>query len=248
MGIDVDLNIEVDRQLPDAESDSTSKPMRGGRYGEGYVLNIVPTTHLLADEGTYQIVTNATPGTAIAGVVNASVSETAGNLLYIKNDDSNGNDRAKRVYVHYIRLIMSVIPSAGISAHFFIKTDKSDRYVSGGTQLFPTNVNQDTGTGTVSKVFFGALTTIAPTPSARVMGRAVMRSVIPVANDEYLFTFGTDNLDSGTSLGGIVAQRMVIPCAPLVLGPQNNACLQVWFPSNAVTPAQYEIEIGMWER
>lgn len=108
MSLDVSLSVEIDRQLPDAESDSTEKTLRGGRYGEAYVLPLAPTLHWVADEGTYQIVTTPVPGTGVAFAVNASVSETAGNFLYFKNNDVIGNSRNKRVYLHYIRLITTL--------------------------------------------------------------------------------------------------------------------------------------------
>lgn len=248
MSLDVTLNVEVDRQIPDAESDGTEKPFRGGRYGEGYILPLAPTMHWISDEGTYQIATTPTPGTSIAFAVNTGVSETAGNYLYLKNNDVQGNARAQRLYLHYIRLIMTAVPAAGISGHFFVKVDNRDRYASGGTQLAPANGNIDGGAGTISQAYVGAITTLAPTPSARLLSRGVLRSVIPVVNDEYIFKFGGIEMGDSSTLGGIVAQRMVIPCPPVILGPQSNMCLQLWFPSNAVTPASFEVEMGWFER
>lgn len=248
MSLDLSLNVEVDRQLPDAESDSTEKMLRGGRYGEAYVQSLVPTTHLLPDEGSYQISTSPTPGTGIAFVVNTGVSETAGNFLYLKNNESQGNIRAKRIYLHYLRLILTALPASGVSGHFFVKGDNKDRYSSGGTQILPVNANLDAGTGTVAQLFVGALTTIAPSPSARLLSRGVLRSVIPVLNDEWIFVSGGVDLPAGLSLGGTVAQRMIVPVPPLVIGPQDNLCIQLWFPSNAVTPPSFEIEAGWWER
>lgn len=248
MAVDVNLNIEIDRQLPDAESDSTEKTLRGGRYGEAYMLSLIPTTHLLADEGTYEIGSSPTPGTGIAFVVNASVSETAGNFLYIKNNESQGNTRAKRVFLDYIRLILAVAPASGVSGHYFFKVDNKDRYVSGGTQINAVNANIDAGTGTVSQIYAGAVVTGTPSPSSRLLSRGVLRSVIPVVNDEWVFCFGAVDSPGSIQLAGAVAQRMVIPCPPIILGPQDNLCMQLWFPSNATTPAQFEIEIGMWER
>lgn len=248
MALDVDLNVEVDRDRPDAESDSTTKVLRAGRYGEPYVLNLWNSSHMLCDEGSYFTTSNAAPGTAIAFVVNATVSETAGNFLYIKNNDTVGNGRAKRVYLDYIRLIQSVIPAAGIAGNFFIKTDRVDRYTSGGTQLTSVNPNTDQANSSVCQIFAGALTTVAPSPSARTVARGILRSVIPVANDEYIFKFGGVEAAAFGSLGGAVAQRMIIPCPPIILGPQANLCMQIWFASNAVTPAQFEIEVGAVER
>lgn len=248
MPLDVDLNVEIDRQLPDAESDSTTKPLRGGRYGEAYTLNVMPTHHLLADEGTYQVATSPTPGTAIAFAVNASVSETAGNFIYLKNNESQGNSRAKRIYLNYIRLLAGTVPAAAVAAHFFIKVDNKDRYTSGGTTIIPVNANIDSGTGTVSQLYAGALTTTAPSPSARLLARGILRSAIPVANDEFVLSCGFVEAPGSIQLGGLVAQRMSVPIPPVVLGPQDNMCLQLWFPSNAVTAPQFEVEMGWFER
>lgn len=248
MSLDLSLNVEIDRQIPDAESDSTEKALRGGRYGEAYVQSLIPTTHLLPDEGTYQIATSPTPGTGIAFVVNTGVSETAGNFLYLKNNESQGNTRAKRIYIQYLRMILTAVPAAGISGHFFIKVDNKDRYTSGGTQILPYNANIDAGTGTVAQMYVGALTTVAPSPSSRLLSRGVLRSAIPVLNDEWILVSGPVDFPGALSLGGAVAQRMPIPIPPLVIGPQDNLCLQMWFPSNAVTPASFEFEMGWWER
>lgn len=248
MPLDLSLNVEIDRQIPDAESDSTEKPLRGGRYGEAYVLPIMFPPQMQSDEGSYQIAATPTPGTAVAFVVNTGVSETAGNFLYLKNNESQGNTRAKRIYLNYLRLIAGTIPAAAASAHYFMKVDNKDRYSSGGTQILPVNSNIDSGTGTVAQLYVGALTTIAPSPSARLLSRGVLRSVIPIINDEYVFSFGALEAPGSLLLGGIIAQRMVIPCPPVVLGPQDNLCLQLWFPSNAVTAAQFEVEMGWAER
>lgn len=248
MPLDLSLNVEIDRQLPDAESDSTDKALRGGRYGEAYVLPLMFPPQLQSDEGTYQVATSPTPGTSIAFAVNASISETAGNFLYLKNNESQGNTRAKRIFLNYIRLIAGTIPAAAASGHFFIKVDNKDRYTSGGTAIIPVNANIDSGTGTVSQFYAGALTTSAPSPSARLLARGVLRSAIPVANDEFVLSFGALEAPGSLLLGGIIAQRMVIPCPPVVLGPQDNMCLQLWFPSNSVTAAQFEVEAGWSER
>lgn len=247
MSLDVDLNLEIDRDRPDAESDSTTKAWRGGRYGEGYVLNLWNGNHGLADEGSY-FTANTVPGTAVASAVNATVSETAGNFIYIKNNDAPDNGRSERIYLDYIRLLMTVVPASATAGHFFIKMDRGDRYTSGGSQLTPLNTNIGKPSNEISQIFCGALTTTAPSPSARLACRGVLRSAIPVVNDEFVFKFGGVESPTSIQLGGTAAQRMVIPCPPIVLAPQTNACMQLWFPSNSVTPPSFEVEIGMIER
>ena len=63
-GIDVNQLWTPARAVPSPQSDQKAPVtnVRGGRYGEQYVLPLIPTKHLLADEGTYFIATNVTPG------------------------------------------------------------------------------------------------------------------------------------------------------------------------------------------
>lgn len=247
MSLEVDLSVEVDRDRPDAESDSTSKTLRGGRYGEAYVQNIWNSTHLLADEGSYYTA-NGTPGTGISFVVNTAVSETAGNFLYFKNNDTVGNGRAKRIYIDYIRLLLTAAPAAATSMHFFFKWDKVDRYTSGGTALTPANTNGDAAIGAIGAVQAGANVTVAPSPSARLLSRGIMRTVIGVVNDEYLFKSGGVEAAAAIQLGGLVAQRHVIPLPPMIVGPGQNLAMQLWLPANAVTPPSFEVDCGWIER
>lgn len=249
MSIDTNINVEIDRVLPDAESDSTEKTWRGGRYGEGYMIQTGGNNfHMMADEGTYKVAMG-TPGTGIAFTINTGMSETAGNVLYVKNNDAVNNSRAKCLYPHYIRMICTVVPAAATAMHAMVKIDNRDRYTSGGTQLTVNNPNIGIGAGTQSQIFAGALTTVAPSPSAYPVARAVMKTAIPVVNDEWLFLFGSsDGGGSSIALGGAVAQRMVIPCPPVILPPQSNMCLQMWCPTNAVTAPSFEFEVGFFER
>lgn len=249
--MDVGIQIEVDRDRPDAESDSTVKTLRGGRYGEAYMLNLWNSTHALADEGSYYTA-NGTPGTGIAHVVNIGVSETAGNFIYLRNTDTPANGRAKRIYLDYIRLILTAAPAAATSMHFFMKMDRVSRVTAGGsvggTSLVPINSNGDAAIGTIAAINAGALTTIAPSADSRLVSRGVLRSVIGVVNDELIFKSGGIDCTASILLGGTVAQRMVVPVAPIILGPGQNLALQIWCPANAVTPPSFEVDCGWVER
>lgn len=248
MSIDALMNVEVDRQLPDAESDSTEKALRGGRYGEAYTVSVLPTMDVLADEGTFRLALNPTPGTGIAAAINASVSETAGNFLNIKNNDAINNGRAKFIYMHYLRLILTALPASATSVQYFLKLDIVNRYTSGGTVLTPSSPNLAGGQASVAQLWAGALTTVAPSQSAALVSRGVMRSIIPSINDEWIFNFGTESFAGSISLAAANAQRMTVPCAPIIIGPQQNLSFQVWAPVNSVTPPSFELEVGWFER
>lgn len=248
MALDVAFTGEVDRTLPHAETDGTDIDMRIGRYRELYTLNLVPTVHTLADEGSYLVATSGNPGTGLAFPVAATISETAGYFLNILNNDRAGAADAQRLYLHYIRLICTVAPASATSGHFFLKTDSISRYASGGSALAALAPNTDSSSLSVAVINAGSLTTVAAGQSARLLARGVLRTAVPVVFDEWVFQFGATDGPGSVQLAGAAAQRMVIPCPPVILGPQSNLGLQLWFPANATTGLSAEIEIGWWER
>jgi len=99
--------------------------VRGGRYGEQYVLPLIPTKHLLADEGSTSSPTNPTPGTALAYNIQAAFSDTVP-LFYVQNNDSKANPFGKRLYLDYIKLICTTAPASGTGARFAIKNRPGD--------------------------------------------------------------------------------------------------------------------------
>ena len=135
-GIDVNQLWTPARGLPSPQTDQKAPVtnVRGGRYGEQYMLSLIPTKHVLADEGSYFIATNPTPGTALAYNIQAAYSDTVP-LLYIQNNDSKANPFAKRMYLDYIKLICSVVPASGTGARFAVKTDPTLRTLSTNNTL-----------------------------------------------------------------------------------------------------------------
>jgi len=236
----------ISRPLPAASVDNVEAPIRLTRFREQIVQSIGGPRYGVADEGGYFVVTNPTPGTAIAHVTSAAVSETAGYYFLIRNGDSPGGTN-KRMYLDYIRLICKAVPTTGSAGYFFIKTGPlQTRYTSGGSRIYPVNANADAPSDSIALAYAGALTTVADA-QARIVANGMLRSVIPVAGDEWIFKFGGVEGAGPSSLGGTVALRMPVPCAPIILGPGQNAALQIWFTSNNAA-AEYEIDAGWWER
>ena len=239
----------VSRPLPQYTPDQMEAIPRLGRYREQIVQPLWSTLHSLADEGSFFIATNPTPGTAIAAALNAAVSETAGYYWLLKNNDVQGAPGAKRAYLSYLRLIQGgTVPASATAGHFFLKLDTIPRYTSGGTQLTPVNVNGDANTTSIAQTYAGALTTAAAGASARLLARGVLRSVIPVINDEWILVAGGNEAANSGALSGAAALRMSIAIPPIVLAPQQTLGLQLWFPGNAVTAGTFELEAGWWER
>lgn len=249
----MDIQIEgvVHRTRPDANPEYTEEQIRMTRYGEVQVSSLIPTSHPVADEGSYFIASSPTPGTGLAFAITTAASDTAGNFLAIKNNDGvSDSPNNKRLYLSYIKLICTVAPATATAGQFKMNCDGflTQRYTSGGTQLVPVNSNMDISTVSLAQVYAGALTTVALTSSARQVGRGVVRSVIPVANDEYIFHFGSVDFEANQSLATATAIRESIPCPPVILGPQQTFTLGLWFPGNATTAASFEVECGWWER
>lgn len=254
MDVNANMLVEVNRGQPEPMSDHVTGIMRGTRYREMYTQSMVLKQHCMADEGSYFIATNPTPGTGIAMAVNATVSETAGNVLNIFNaDDPNNTPNGKRIYLDYIKLICTVAPASATALQGFHKVDRYSRYTSGGSLIAPVNVNMDAAAsgiaGNNAIINFGALVTTAPTQAARLVGRNAIRSAIPVVGDVYIFSFGDIERNiSGVTPGVATAMGRTMPCVPIIIGAQQNYSLQIWAPGNAVTPASFEFEIGYWVR
>ena len=154
-GINVNQLWTPARAIPSPQADQKAPVtnVRGGRYGEQYVFSLVPTKHMLADEGTYFIATNVTPGTAQLCNIQAAFSDTTP-LLYIQNNDSKANPFAKRIYLDYIKLICSIAPASSTGARFAVKTDPQLRTLSTNNTLgiTPTSPNSDVATQSVCSI------------------------------------------------------------------------------------------------
>src|SRR5216684_235376 len=207
------------------------------------LLRARPDKQILADEGSYFVATNPTPGTAIAFAVNAAVSETAGYFLSVQNSQpANG----KRIYLDYLRLICGVAPVSATAGDMFIKLDSSG-WTSGGTAITPVNPNYDNAATSVATVNAGALKTAARV-APRLVARARLRTAIPVVGDEWDFIFGAYEHATAQVFNGTNPQRMPIGLPPVIIAPQAFALVQLWFVGNLTTPASFEFELGMVER
>lgn len=256
-GIDVNQLWTPARAIPSPQADQKAPVtnVRGGRYGEQYVLPLVPTKHMLADEGTYFIATNVTPGTAQPYNIQAAFSDTTP-LLYIQNNDSKANPFARRMYLDYIKLICSVAPASSTGARFALKTDPQLRTLSTNNTLAitPTSPNSDVATQSVCSINAqnnGAASVLtASSGSARLVANASTGG-IPIVGDELVLVCGP--ADPGPYPGLTAAQavcpgRKVSCLPPIILGPNSALTLFAWFPSNAATGLSYEFEMGWWER
>ncbi len=204
-------------------------------------------THSYADQGGTWRAVNATFGTGIAYAIQTAFSSTAA-FAIIRNTAGGGG---VRLFPDYIRLILTVVPPSATQMQYALAVEGANRYTSGGTTLAAGNVNTASAQAASASVIVGAPAIAAAGGTVRYIARGVARSAIPVVNDEYLWSFGeADAAGSNTGFGGTTAQRIAIPCPPVVLGPGANhsMLLHLWFPGNITTAPSFECEVGWWER
>ena len=246
-----EINVKglVNRVAPSVTADGSYTFPRLNRYGEPVVA---PSGRFpVSDEGQYFVATSSTPGTAlgVSGVVTA-YSATVDGLLYIFNNDSAGTS-AKRLYLDYIKIIVTVAPASGTSWMYSLEADNTNRYSSGGIAVTPVNPNMDSGVATIAKVYAPTggtvITLTTATAAKRIVGVGRLRSVIPIAQDVLVLVFGRDSLPGGNS-GATGAARYAESCPPVVLGPQQGLALNAWSPSNSITGPSFELDMGWWER
>jgi hypothetical protein len=235
--------------LPGPFQDNQYAPVRLGRYGEQHVqAQFGSKLYPLADEGTYFVARNPTAGTGIAdAAAQTTLSDTAPVAL-LHNNAAAGS--GKRVYLDFIRLEVTAAGTAGTNLRAAIKLDQgSSRYASGGTGLTIVNPNMDSSNlSAVDQLFFGAITAAAATAQARQVWQGLLRTVIPVVGDVYLFTFGSaQGAPSGMVLEGTAQLERHISCPPVVIGPQQQMTFHEWSGSQSAAKS-FEITMGWWER
>jgi hypothetical protein len=252
----------VGRALPQPTTDNVEREVRISRYGDCYAYNVVPTKHVLDDEGSYFIANNGQ--TAISGQTQITFTATAPTIS-IFNSDSAGNPSSKRIYLDYNYLVAggTAFTSGGTGnvATFVAVTLDSQDGVTGGTLLSPVCANMDTGTKSVAIVRFGALAAPAVTANARtIVGQRLVRCPVTTATlslanvDQYLFNFGgvdfsmaLPNAASATLEANAVGRTVNLP--PVVIGPGQSVWVYVFTSTSvSVTPGNYFPEIGWWER
>lgn len=228
-------------------SEGTPVPLRASKKGEIYTDSVAKGRTAIAAEGGYFVATNPTPGTGIAGITATGAFSDAESLITIRNGGSG--DNPKWLYLDYIRLQITAAGTSGSDVLYTMKTDSgNERWASGGSALTPVNVNQGSSVATSATIHVGALVTDAATSAARLVGNGVLRTVIRVVGDEYLFDFGGDVRSGASSLfEGLLVSRQVIPCVPVILPPSTQLVFSMYATAEAAA-SSYELEIGYYER
>ena len=261
-GIDINQLWTPARALPSATPDQKSPVtnVRGGRYGEQYGLSLIPTKHLLADEGSYFICTSATtsgtPGTTTMSYPLTTAYSATTPFVYLQNNDSKSNPVAKRVYFDYLKIVCTQAAASSTGVRFAAVVDPVVRGITtnNGTFFTPTSPNSDVSPQSVCQFWIQNSATASVISAASTSNRVVATGSmgnLTVLGDEYAIISGTT--DPGAYPGTIAVQatcpgRRVTVIPPLILGPSAGLTFFMWLPNNASTALTYEFEMGWWER
>lgn len=181
---------------------------------------------------------NGTADTAIAHEVLTAFN--ADKALFTIQNSGEG----KVIRPQLIRLICAVAPASGVSMRAAISVDPTARFSSGGTALTPKCRDGSKSIATIaSNVVFGAVALATATATVRYLSRNRLRHAIPVVGDEYVLHFGDNNRQSSSIiLNGTTPQQIAVAIPEVTLGFGDCMNLHVWYPSNATTPSQWEVE------
>jgi hypothetical protein len=237
---------KVGRALPTPVTDGLSTDARFGRYGENLNIPLLTPLHGVADEGSYYILTNPTPGTGIATLAAPTAYVVTSPYVLVKNNDV---PTGKRVYFHYIKLITTSAGTGGASLHYNIVIDNIARYTSGSglatIPALPVNVNMDSSNTSITQCYAGPLVAAAAGTSARLLGGGIFKTGIPIVGDTYIANFGAESFNVGSAVATI--NSVVFQHPPVIIGPQSCLLFYLWLPSQSGATS-YEIEAGWWER
>jgi hypothetical protein len=212
-----------------------------GQYGFG------AKTARYADAGKYFVATNPTPGTGIASGAVTTLADTTPYLV-IKNNNTVAS--GIKMYLDFWRLTLTAAGGGGSVRNMTFKLDASQtttRYTSGGTSIGAgVNTSADSGNASNAQVYLGAITAAAA-GSARLIGHVMLREIIEIVNDTFLFDFGTSNHQASAYLptGGTLTTARYFSMPPIVIGPQEHLLAHYW--GTSLTAATFENLIGWVE-
>jgi hypothetical protein len=213
---------------------------RGTKRGE-QVLQ--PFNSMMASvEGNYGVISNTTPGTAIADQASITAYDATKLSLHVKNNETN-----KAVIVRYIKMTTAVVSGGSGTQKYEIRLDTQTGLTSGGTAL----TNRRTNLG-VASLFgnvvatAGAMTTVAGSANEEKVYTGQMRNGVGLAGDVFVFTFLDELINPGAFLlpATTVGMQVCIPHGPLTIAP-GGALRFARYGASLSTAAQFEWEIGV---
>lgn len=214
----------------------------------GQVGQLAPD-QALAGSGKYYVVTNPTPGTAIAYALQTAFSATANGLFAIQNTDLAGGTS---VYLDYLKLIQTATVPTGCLVMRFEAFNETGSVTLTGNVATRTPVSLGNGaapsTVTVQSFAAGAATVPAAVGTRRLQSIAAINTSAAVVHDQYVIQFGAGDIVGGTA--GLTAVRatasatIVGQAAPVVVPPASTTWINMWWVTAAANTPSFEFELG----
>lgn len=182
-----------------------------------------PKNYAGADQGNYYTFTNPTAGTGLISGAVTSLADTTPVLL-VKNNNTVAS--GINLYMDYLKLVVSVVGVGHTVPLVALKVDRSQvtqRYTSGGTQLTP----QASNSGAASPngnglVYFGAITAAAA-GSAALLASHRIKGAIEVVLDSFTFDFGApiQQPQNGLADNTTTISHGLFNLPPVTIAPQE---------------------------
>lgn len=212
----------------------------------------------LAAAGKYFVVTNPTPGTAIAYALKTSYSATANGLFSISN--GNPANSGINLYLDFLEITQTAtVPTGCLVMRFECIVENAISALTTAVAAATTGVNVNSGSNNTSQATFTYFTTGAGTvPTAvgsrRTVGVAALPTSVAVANSTYGIQFGgVANVGPSSNGAGLTAaaatapNRLYTAMPAVVLGPQTTAFIQMWWVTAAANTPSFEFQFGYAE-
>lgn len=209
-------------------------------------IGLVSSRQMLVNAGQYFVVTNPTPGTAVAFANNTSYSATANGLWCISNANPSGGPT---IQIDRLKLIQTATaPANNLVTRAEVFTETGIVALSGNAiARTPVNLNFNytNATGaTVTTWSAGSATVPAAVGTRRLIAVASFATGATIRYDSWTFEFGAD----GPSFGkvGLTAARATDPAdmvcwmSPVTIAPQTSAWMNLWGVAPDTNVPSYE--------
>jgi hypothetical protein len=233
--------------LPTATGEGRNVYQRSDAYGNSYSKSLGKRSANIAASSGYFVFRNATNGTGLDTDADATAVDDTEAFIHLYNNAASGSGV---VYaLDYIKIKVVTPGTNGTTTGFFTKVYRGSSRYSANASLTGTGTNcrADSTVTASMDCHAGPITLSAANGTERLLSAENIRSVIAVAGDHYWFDFGADQMSAhnGLVVSGTAISNLVVPCAPVVIGPQSGFQFGLYGASQSVA-ANYEFEVGFY--
>jgi len=234
---------EVNRAAPGDTTDYTYASLVLSR-NRSLMVRHESDMNVRADRGQYYTLTT-TPATGLAGHAAPTTLDDTKPFFWLMSNYTASD--GKRVYLDYLRTWVTAAGTNGTNLRYGIKVDSgTTRRSSAGTPMTANGVSAQSSTAASVTAYAGAIVAAAASTSSRLVTHGLIRTVINVVGDQYLFKFGNaDQIPAGIPTEGTLQLSASFACPPVVLGPTDQMLFH-FFSGSQSAASSHEIEVGFW--